>query len=36
MKARSLRRIGWFVGLWIASVLALGIVAYGIRLAIHA
>lgn len=24
-------RLGWFVGIWIASVLALAIVAYGIR-----
>lgn len=25
-------RLLWFVGLWLASVLALGVVAYGIRL----
>ncbi|QUJ75621.1 DUF2474 domain-containing protein [Sulfitobacter albidus] len=28
------RRIGWFVLIWIASVAALGVVAYAIRLAI--
>jgi hypothetical protein len=26
------KRIGWFVAIWVASVLALGVVAYGIRL----
>ena len=25
------RRLGWFAGLWVASVAALGAVAYGIR-----
>jgi hypothetical protein len=29
-----LSRVAWFVGLWLASVLALGLVAYAIRLAI--
>lgn len=29
-----LRRIGWFVLLWLASVSALAVVAYAIRLAI--
>ena len=29
-----LRRLVWFVGIWIASVLALGLVAWAIRLAI--
>ncbi|WP_108483169.1 DUF2474 family protein [Oceaniglobus ichthyenteri] len=29
------RKITWFVALWIMSVLALGLVAYAIRLAIH-
>jgi len=24
-----LRRIGWFIAIWLASVLALGVVAYG-------
>ena len=28
------RRLAWFVAIWIASVVALGIVAYAIRLAI--
>lgn len=27
-----LRQIAWFVAIWVASVAALGIVAYGIRL----
>jgi len=31
-----LRRIGWFIAIWLASVLALGVVAYAIRLAIYA
>ncbi len=31
---QKLRRIGWFVALWLASVSALTIVAYAIRLAI--
>ncbi|MCQ8783651.1 DUF2474 domain-containing protein [Mangrovibrevibacter kandeliae] len=26
-----LKRLAWFVGLWCASVLALGVVAWGIR-----
>ena len=30
-----LQKIGWFIALWLASVLALGVVAYAIRLAIH-
>lgn len=33
MKER-LNRIGWFVLLWVASVLTLSIVAYGIRWAL--
>ena len=32
----SLRRIGWFIAIWLARVLALGVVAYAIRLAIYA
>lgn len=35
MKVSILRKLGWFVGIWILSVLALGIVAYAIRLAIN-
>lgn len=35
MNTSTLRRIGWFVALWVMSVLALGIVAYAIRLAIN-
>jgi len=34
MNPSTVRRIGWFVALWIMGVLALGIVAYAIRLAI--
>jgi hypothetical protein len=29
-----LRKLAWFVGLWCASVAALAVVAYGIRLMI--
>ncbi|WP_083792018.1 DUF2474 family protein [Roseobacter sp. GAI101] len=35
MNTSTFRRIGWFVALWLISVLALGIVAYAIRLAIN-
>lgn len=35
MKTSTFRRIGWFVALWLIGVLALGIVAYAIRLAIN-
>jgi len=31
-----LGRIGWFVVIWVGSVLALGVVAYGIRSIIFA
>lgn len=34
MHSPLLKKIGWFVALWIMSVLALSIVAYAIRLAI--
>jgi hypothetical protein len=34
MRTDKLRRIAWFVGLWLASVTALAVVAYAIRLAI--
>jgi hypothetical protein len=34
MHSPLLKKIGWFVALWIMSVLALSIVAYVIRLAI--
>ncbi len=27
-----LQKLLWFVGLWVASVLSLGVVAYGLRL----
>jgi hypothetical protein len=29
-----LSRLAWFIGLWLASVLALGLLAYVIRLAV--
>jgi hypothetical protein len=32
--ASRARRVAWFVGLWVASVAALGVVAYAIRWAI--
>jgi hypothetical protein len=35
MNISTLRKVGWFVGIWILSVLALGVVAYAIRLAIN-
>ena len=35
MNTSTFRRIGWFVALWLISVLVLGIVAYAIRLAIN-
>ncbi|MEO9781308.1 MAG: DUF2474 family protein [Sedimentitalea sp.] len=35
MRSRTLRKIGWFIAIWIASVAALGIVAYAIRLVIY-
>ncbi|MFK7871460.1 MAG: DUF2474 family protein [Roseobacter sp.] len=35
MHSATLRKIGWFIAIWIASVASLGIVAYAIRLAIH-
>ncbi len=34
MRRATLRRLAWFVALWLASVLALAVVAYGIRLMI--
>ena len=30
------KRLGWLVGIWLASVLALGVVAYGLRLLMRA
>ena len=35
MQNSPLQKIGWFALLWLASVLALGVVAYAIRLAIN-
>lgn len=34
--SRWVSRIGWFVLIWLASVVALAVVAYGIRLMIYA
>lgn len=34
MQSPLFKKIGWFVALWVLSVIALGIVAYAIRLAI--
>lgn len=34
--SRWVSRVGWFVLIWLASVAALGVVAYGIRLTIYA
>lgn len=34
MQSPLLKKIGWFIALWLMSVMALGIVAYVIRLAI--
>lgn len=35
MAAPTFRKIGWFIAIWFASVAALGVVAYAIRLFIH-
>lgn len=32
--ARLAIRVGWFIAIWVASVVALGLVAYAIRLAL--
>lgn len=32
---KSIRRIAWFLAIWLASVTALGVVAYVIKLAIN-
>ena len=34
MRRETVKRIAWFAGLWLASVAALAVVAYGIRLMI--
>jgi len=34
MRRDPIKRIAWFVGLWVASVAVLAFVAYGIRLMI--
>ncbi|MBA3041481.1 MAG: DUF2474 family protein [Alphaproteobacteria bacterium] len=35
-QASLIKRLGWFVGLWFAGVLAVGVVAYAIKLALGA
>lgn len=35
MHSATLRKIGWFILIWLASVAVLGVVAYAIRLAIN-
>lgn len=35
MKGDHIRRIRWFIALWIGSVAALGLVAYAIRLVLY-
>lgn len=35
MPFTTFRKIGWFIAIWFLSVLALGVVAYAIRLAIN-
>ncbi len=35
MRTANLRKIAWFVAIWLLSVMALGVVAYAIRLAIN-
>lgn len=32
MPGKGVRQLAWFVGLWLVSVAALAVVAYGIRL----
>ena len=34
--SRWIRRLAWLVGIWLASVAALGVVAYGLRLLMRA
>jgi hypothetical protein len=34
MRTGQIKRIAWFVGIWVGSVAALAVVAYGIRLMI--
>jgi hypothetical protein len=35
MPRATIKKFAWFVAIWIASILALGIVAYAIRMAIN-
>lgn len=34
MASRKIKRLAWFAGIWLASVAALAVVAYAIRLMI--
>ncbi|KEJ90766.1 DUF2474 family protein [Sulfitobacter donghicola] len=36
MLSPSAKKVAWFIAIWLMSVAALGVVAYAIRLAIHA
>lgn len=36
MALRWLRRLGWFAALWLAGVAALGLVAWVLRIGMHA
>ena len=35
MATTRVKQLGWFVGLWAASVAVLGVVAYGLRWLLH-
>ncbi len=35
MTLASFKRVGWFIAIWLASVAALGLVAYAIRLVLY-
>lgn len=35
LKSKQFSQLIWFIGLWVVSVLALGIVAYAIKLVIQ-
>ncbi|MBZ8117757.1 DUF2474 family protein [Roseovarius sp. LXJ103] len=35
MAYTTVRKLGWFIAIWLASIATLGVVAYAIRWAIH-
>ncbi|WP_375264443.1 DUF2474 family protein [Planktotalea sp.] len=35
MTLDTAKRVGWFIAIWLASVAALGLVAYAIRLVLY-